>query len=173
MSSGRMVRVTRIDTGETWPSIAAAAKALFIAPTSLSRAKVSGRTHVCDIPLKFEDTMTSVNATEMKDLETGIVYPTIVSVADAFGVDTYQVYNNAKNGHRLHGHRVVFTDEEKAKECKPYIGRRKKRVRCVDTDEEFESVRDAAERMGVTSSCITNCIIQGWKVKGMMFEYAQ
>lgn len=49
----------------------------------------------------------------------------------------------------------------------------KKRVRCVDTDEEFESVRDAAERMGVTSSCITNCIIQGWKVKGMMFEYAQ
>lgn len=101
MSSGRMVRVTRIDTGETWPSIAAAAKALFIAPTSLSRAKVSGRTHVCDIPLKFEDTMTSVNATEMKDLETGIVYPTIVSVADAFGVDTYQVYNNAKNGHRL------------------------------------------------------------------------
>ena len=86
--------------------------------------------------------------------ETGIVYPSVVAAAQSFGNGTKNYSSirlSAKSGGTAYGYHWEFEDEQ-APKMKPFG--RSKPVRCVETDERFESIRKAAEETGVRKSGI-------------------
>lgn len=86
--------------------------------------------------------------------ETGIVYPSVVAAAQSFGNGTKNygsIRLSAKSGGTAYGYHWEFEDEQ-APKMKPFG--RSKPVRCVETDERFESIRKAAEETGVGKSGI-------------------
>lgn len=55
---GRRVIVTRLDTGEMFPSIRAAVEGMHVSKASLDKARKLGCKCACGIPVKFEEDMT-------------------------------------------------------------------------------------------------------------------
>lgn len=94
---GYRVRVTRLDTGEEFPTIRSAAKALHITEQYLSSAEVRKKRFACGIPLKFEETKVLSGwlgrpKTRVKRLDTGEVFEGAAAAAVAIGCSQSAVY---------------------------------------------------------------------------------
>lgn len=83
---GRPIRVTRTDTGEKWASLSEAARALYVGASSLGYAFRKGKTHVCGIPLKFEETDGYTLSRPVRCKETGAVYSSAAEASRAIGL---------------------------------------------------------------------------------------
>ena len=94
---GRRVIVTRLDTGESWPSIRAAARGLYVSKTSLEKARKLGCKCACGIPVKFEEDMTLSGHNggirkPIKRMDTGEVFEDGPAAAKALGCAPNGVY---------------------------------------------------------------------------------
>ncbi|WP_305084340.1 hypothetical protein [uncultured Faecalibaculum sp.] len=171
MGTGHAVRVIRTDTGEFWPTISEAATKMNVSIGRLSKARAADLSEVAGIPIRFEETNSNWNALEVQDLETGIVYPSATKCAWALDVTMSTVYHAMMHGCRVKGHRIVYTDAERRKRCPPIKDRRLKMVLCVETGKVYESLTAAAKEMKVSSSCMSNHIRNGSKIKGLTFRF--
>jgi group I intron endonuclease len=116
-------------------------------------------------------------------IETGNVYTSSVEAAKAIGV-SYGLINNVVNGRKdtakgLHFESLDLETKEKAnsrKQKREKITTKRftfgRPVICLNTDEEFSSVKEAARKLGVAENNMT-FHLQGKQrtMKGMIFKY--
>lgn len=103
MAKGCKVRVTRLDTGETFPTIKAAAQAMFISPAYLAVARHRKQKKACGIPIRFEETSDHARARKIRNLNTGEIFDSVKEAAEAYGVCPETVRESAMSCHRARG----------------------------------------------------------------------
>lgn len=89
---GYRVRVTRLDTGETFYSLSEAAKRMYCSSHVLKTARYAGRTEVYGIPVRFEETDVHGAAKGVKNMTTGEIFPSVVDAAKAYGKPVQTLY---------------------------------------------------------------------------------
>jgi group I intron endonuclease len=120
----------------------------------------------------------------VKCLNNGIVYKSMTEASKQLGIKNKSI-SKVCNGLRnhTHGYRFEFVDEKlKAKALKnkqkrivkrnSSIKKQKIKVICVDTQEIFESINDAAEKYNTTNAMISSvCYKKVDSYKGMHFDF--
>ena len=110
-------------------------------------------------------------------VETGVVYESIAQAAKAFGVYSTTIGHvaNSQNKKTACGFHWEFIDEQSHK---PYKGnpqqKRGKVVRCIETQQIFQTAKIAAEYTGISSSSISHALHSKTKTSGgFHWEFAE
>ena len=93
-------------------------------------------------------------------IETGVVYESIAQAARAYGVYSTTI-GHAINGRyeKACGCHWEFVDKQSLKPYNKNLQQKRgKSIRCVETQEIFKTVGDAADRLGVCISAISQAL---------------
>lgn len=99
---GYKVKVTRLDTGESWPSIQEAAEGLFLSETTIYKARRKDGI-AFGIPLKFEETKVKAGKVRVRCLETGEVFESQTEAAKSIGVHPASISIAVQKGYQAAG----------------------------------------------------------------------
>lgn len=114
----------------------------------------------------------------VKCLDTGETYRTVMDASIATGVPYDALMNSLRNKHRSNHHLTFIYDDgsvdnesnyliESVRNFKPVYSNVK--VDCLDSDISFDSIKEAADWVGVSSDKLTKCMKDRIPVKGHVF----
>lgn len=170
-------KVRCVETGEIFSSIKAAAESYNLKPPNIS-AVLAGKSKMCGgyhweyvdgqapqhRPEKFHRKM----GKPVRCIETGIVYESVSKAAEAFGVSDSAI-GNAANGKREKscGCHWKFFDGELPPLCEEeHQTISPKLIRCIETGEIFNTLREAAEHVGISTAAISHNLHDRTKTAG-------
>lgn len=103
MAKGRKVQVTRLDTEETFPTIAEAVIKMLVSESTLRGARLKNRTTVNGIPIRFEETTASVRSRPVRSVDTSEVFESGSAAAKAYGIPITSMNKAIKECKRVGG----------------------------------------------------------------------
>lgn len=188
-SRKRNIAVICIETGERFPSIEAAARHFNINSSTL--AAIMRGESISSLPyhwkpaeeeqkhntIRDESSRKNYRPTPVFCLETDETYPSVRQAAKALGISpatiAYVLAGKVKRDCRYHFEYVGDVSQPKAcvDRSKPQNIPRCRPVMCIETKERFDSMRQAAIKMGLNSAHIGNVVRGKQKsVKGFHFK---
>lgn len=100
---GYQVKVTRLDTGESWPTIVAASEGLYVSIPCLTRAKRKRKSEVLGIPIRFEETDGVHTAVRVQRMDTGEIFKSMMAASRATGISLGAIQRSVRKGYKAHG----------------------------------------------------------------------
>lgn len=160
-------KIRCVETDEIFPSIKEAAEHYNLKRPNISAA-LSGKAKSCggyhweyvdgQSPKKRSENFRRKVSKPVRCVETGVVYESVAKAAEAFGV-TDSAIGNAASGKREKscGYHWEFFDGELApleetQTVAPML------ILCVETQEIFQTVHDAAEKFGISAAAISHAL---------------
>ena len=160
-------KIRCVETGEIFPSIKSAAEHYGLNLPNIS-AVLSGKGKSCggyhweyvdgQSPKQRSENFRRKVSKPVRCVETGVVYESVAKAAEAFGI-SHSAISNAASGKREKscGYHWEFFDGELApleetQTVAPML------IRCVETQEIFQTLHDAAKKFGISTAAISHAL---------------
>lgn len=160
-------KIRCVETGEIFSSIKSAAEHYGLNSPNISAVLAGKKKTTGGFHWEYEDRQPPQNRSEkmkrkisrpVRCIETGTIYESVTKAAEALGVSNSAI-DNAANGRREKscGFHWEFFDgefpqpiEEEIQTISPKL------IHCIETNELFKTLKDAAEKVGISTAAISH-----------------
>lgn len=145
-----------VENGKEYSTQMEAARELGVGSSGINRVLQDGGT-VRGLHFIYKDSSYRVNKRKARRpvicLETGTRYESAAAAAAALGVVTTGIFKSVSMGCMIKGHHFYYAD--KPIPPSSFFKRLRLKIRCNETGEVYDSVRDAAKAFGINPYLIT------------------
>lgn len=111
---------------------------------------------------------------EIVCVETGQIFNSIKETSEFFNVTKNTIHNVLNNKRKIKGYTLMRYSDYKNGSDSDYREKQKpraSRILCIETNELFDTIRQASEKMGIKYTTLTSAVRRGNKCKGYTFVY--